>query len=237
MARRWTRRWTFAAIREHLTPARLRVPSWLLMDSPARPHSTPLPTAVRWAQSILESRLQPGDIVVDATAGNGHDTLFLARRVLPGGQVFAFDIQADAIRQTEIRLRDAEMDLTRVSLHVAGHETLAATLPPSVHGQVRACMFNLGYLPGGDKARITQVETTLAAIQQALDLLAEDGVLTVVVYPGHEGGMEEAGKVTAWLGSLSPDIWEIQKIAYLNFRPTTPFCMVARRRTATPPLA
>ena len=84
------------------------------MDSPTRPHSTPSLTAVRWAQVILDTRLQPGDVVVDATAGNGHDTLFLAKRVLPGGQVFAFDIQAEAIRQTEIRLREAQVEVNVV---------------------------------------------------------------------------------------------------------------------------
>lgn len=200
-----------------------------------RPPSTPLPTAVRWVHAILETRLSPGDLVVDATAGNGHDTLFLAQKVLPGGHVFAFDIQGDAIQQTEARLREAGVDMSRVTLHVAGHETLTAALPAEVHQQLRLCMFNLGYLPGGDKARITQVETTLSAIQQAMDLLAEDGLLTVVVYPGHEGGMQEAGRVTAMLEAASPDFWEVQRIGYLNFRPTTPFCLVARRRTAARP--
>ncbi|WP_082407842.1 class I SAM-dependent methyltransferase [Verrucomicrobium spinosum] len=205
------------------------------MANAQRPHSTPLPTAVRWVHAILEPRLLPGDLVVDATAGNGHDTLFLAQRVLPEGQVFAFDIQADAIQQTEIRLREAGVDMSRITLHVAGHETLSAALPTGVHQRLRLCMFNLGYLPGGDKARITQVETTLSAIQQAMDLLEEDGLLTVVVYPGHDGGMQEAGRVTAMLEAASPDTWEVQRIGYLNFRPTTPFCLVARRRTAARP--
>lgn len=206
------------------------------MSPSSRPHSTPLPTAVRWAQTVLEPRLQPGDMVVDATAGNGHDTLFLAQHVLPGGHVVAFDIQADAIRQTKARLEEASMDMAGVTLVNAGHETLTASLPAPCHGKLRACMFNLGYLPGGDKARITQVESTLSALQQALDQLAEDGVLTIVVYPGHEGGREEAAKVEQWLGALTPDVWETQKIAFMNFRPTTPYCMVARRRTVKAPL-
>jgi hypothetical protein len=201
----------------------------------ARSDSTPLPTAVRWVQQLLEPRLAPGDAVVDATAGNGHDTLFLARRVLPGGRVVAYDMQAMAVASTRRRLEEAEVDLSGVTLITAGHETLNETLPAELRGRLRACMFNLGYLPGGDKQRITQVDTTLSALEQATENLAEDGVLTVVVYPGHDGGREEAASVESWMASLSPDFWECQKMAFLNFRPTTPYGLAARRRTASPP--
>lgn len=91
-------------------------------------------------------------------------------------------------------------------------------------------MFNLGYLPGGDKSLITKVATTLSALQQALELLAEDGVLTAVIYPGHEGGRDEADAVERLLAALPSDQFEAQRVGYLNFRPTTPFCLAVRRR-------
>lgn len=205
------------------------------MPAPSRPHSTPLPTAVRWVQALVGPRLQPGDVVVDATAGNGHDTLFLAQRVLPGGQVIAFDIQPEAIRQTRLRLESAAIDLSTVTLFAAGHEHLDHLLPKTARHRLRLCMFNLGYLPGGDKARITQVETTLSALKQALTHLADDGVLTVVVYPGHEGGDREAVAVESMLASLPADTWEAQRMGFLNFRPTTPYAMVVRKRTPQAP--
>lgn len=173
--------------------------------------------------------------MVDATAGNGHDTLFLAQRVLPDGQVIAFDIQSEAIRQTRLRLESAAIDLRRVALFDAGHENLDRLLPEAARHRLRLCMFNLGYLPGGDKARITQVETTLSALKQALTHLADDGVLTVVVYPGHEGGDREAAAVEALLTALPADIWEAQRMGFLNFRPTTPYAMVVRKRTPQAP--
>lgn len=194
---------------------------------------TALPTAVQWSHVILESRLRAGDIVVDATAGNGHDTLFLAQRVLPGGRVFAFDVQADAIVRTQQRISEAEPsspDPAGVVLHHAGHERMAELLSPELRGRLRAVMFNLGYLPGGDKTLITRMETTLCALHQALDWLAEDGVLTVVVYPGHEGGQGEATAVEKWMAALPSDRFEAQKLGFLNFRPTTPFCLAVRRR-------
>lgn len=195
---------------------------------------TALPTAVQWSHVILAPRLQPGDCVVDATAGNGHDTLFLAERVLPGGRVFAFDVQEEAIARTRQRSADAEPTLPdpdNVVLHHAGHERMAELLPPELHGKLRAVMFNLGYLPGGDKTVITRVETTLSALHQGLDWLAEDGVMTVVVYPGHDGGRGEADAVEQWMAALPSGQFEAQRLSHVNFRQTTPFCLVVRRRS------
>lgn len=203
------------------------------MSADGRKPFTALPTAVQWSHQVVGLRLQPGDWVVDATAGNGHDTLFLAKRVLPEGRVFVFDVQAEAIAQTRARLENpdsAAPSLEGVSLHHAGHERLAELLPAEARGKLRVVMFNLGYLPGGDKSLITTVQTTLSALQQALDWLAADGVLTVVVYPGHEGGGNEADSVQEWMASLPSERFEAQRLGYVNFRPTTPFCLAVRKR-------
>ena len=204
--------------------------------SPAQPTNVALPTAVRWIHQILTGRLKQGDIVVDATAGNGHDTLFLARHVLPEGQVFAFDIQQSAIDSTAKRLQENGYVLSVENLIHSGHETLSEKLPADLRGKIQAITFNLGYLPGGDKNVITQTSSTLSAIQQSLEWLAEDGLLTVVAYPGHEGGRDESLVIEQWIAALPPDAFEAQKIGFLNFRPTTPFCMVVRKRTWQPTL-
>ncbi len=201
-----------------------------MSDAASKLRDEPLPTAVRWAQTVLQSRLHPGDIVVDATAGNGHDSLFLAQAVLPGGQLFIFDVQAEALRQARVRLSENEVPLDSVTFLHAGHETLDSALPETLRGKVRAIMFNLGYLPGGDKQLITQPATTMIALQAALEWLDTDGLLTVVAYPGHDGGREEALALEQWMAALPVDRFEAQKIAYLNFRPTTPFCLVVRKR-------
>ncbi len=192
-----------------------------------------LPTAVQWSHAILETRLRRGDVVVDGTAGNGHDTVFLAQHVLPGGQVFAFDVQEEAIARTREQVASLGLQATSaddIILHHAGHERMAELLPGALHGGLRAVMFNLGYLPGGDKSRITRTETTMHALQQALEWLAPDGVMTVVVYPGHEGGREEADMVERWTQLLPSAEFEAQRIGFVNFRPTTPFCLVVRKK-------
>jgi len=202
---------------------------------PARfPRSAPLPTAVRWAHFLLDARLRDGDVVVDATAGNGHDTLFLAQRVLPLGRIFSFDLQERAVLSTRSRMAAAPLpdhEADRVQVIHASHDTFASHLPAEYRGQVRAFMFNLGFLPGGDKGVITQAESTLGALRAASEWLAPDGLITVAVYPGHDGGWQEAEAVEAWMAALSSDIFETQKLGFLNFRKTTPYLMVLRKRT------
>jgi tRNA1(Val) A37 N6-methylase TrmN6 len=175
-----------------------------------------------------------GDWVVDATAGNGHDSIFLAERVLPGGRVFTFDLQAQAIEKTRENLAKQLLiqQLAEVTLFQAGHERMAELLPTEARGRLRAVMFNFGYLPGGDKKIITREETSLAAVRIALEWLAEDGVMTVVLYPGHDGGREEASAVACLIAALPSMEFEAQRVGYLNFRPTTPYCIAVRRRAA-----
>jgi hypothetical protein len=192
-----------------------------------------LPTAVRWSHALLASRLRPGDVVVDATMGNGHDTLFLARHVLPGGRVFAFDVQTEAVEQTRLKISNLQSQIpNEISLIHAGHETFPTHLPDELKGQVRAFMFNLGWLPGANtKGTTTKTETTLEALRLTVDWLGEGGMITVVCYPGHEGGDTEAQAVETWATELSPEAFEAQKLAFLNLSGAPPRCVVVRKRT------
>ena len=155
------------------------------------------------AHEAMAECLRPGDWAVDATAGNGHDALFLAQTVGPEGRVFAFDIQSAAATATRRRLAEAGV-AERVEVGVRGHEHLSAALPPTAQGRVRGVMFNLGYLPGGDKSLITRPETTLTALQAAAAVLEPGGRLTVVAYPGHAGGGEETAAVAHWAQEALP---------------------------------
>jgi len=163
---------------------------------------------VQQAHAVLAERLAPGDIAIDATVGNGHDTLFLAREVGESGTVYGFDIQEAAL-DTAYRRLQAEGLEGRVSLYHAGHEAMAVVLPESVWGRVAAVMFNLGYLPGGDKQRVTGIHTTLAALEQALSLLAPGGAISVLAYTGHSGGRQEADAVKGWAMSLPADHYQV----------------------------
>lgn len=155
------------------------------------------------AHEALAQTVRAGDRAVDATMGNGHDTLALARLVGPGGRVAAFDIQARALAQTRQRLDAAGLGAP-VTLFQSSHEHMRLTLPADWPGRVAAVTFNLGYLPGGDKRLVTRSESTIAALDQALQLLRADGLLSLMVYRGHAGSSSEVAAVRAWLEGLPP---------------------------------
>jgi precorrin-6B methylase 2 len=185
-----------------------------------------LPSAVRWAQLLLADRLNTGDIVLDATAGNGHDTLFLAGCVGPAGHVYAMDVQAPAVAETRRRLLESGISEDRFTLAQAGHETMLDLVRPEHHQQLSGIMFNLGYLPGSDKTVITRTETTLTAVNAAIHLLRPGGLLTIAVYPGHEGGAQELRALTEWATSLPPRAYEVQHLRPVNRSANPPECWV-----------
>ena len=138
------------------------------------------------AADYMKRTIREGDTVVDATMGNGKDTLFLCELVGESGHVYAFDVQKEAVERTRERVREAGF-AERTTLVLAGHETMAEHVPAGV----QAVMFNLGWLPGAEHAVTTQTETTLKAVSAALELIAPGGIVTVCVYPGHEEGTRE----------------------------------------------
>lgn len=192
--------------------------------------SAGLPSAVEWAHRVIRERVSPGSWVVDATVGNGHDTVFLAHLVGSDGEVRGYDIQEAAIESARARLRREGIDPSCFELLCVSHETLADTLPSHWQGRIRAFMFNLGYLPGGDKSVITETRSTLRAVQSALDWLAVGGVMTVVLYPGHPGGEAEADAVRQLGASLEAAKVEVQQLRPINRSAHPPECWVFLKR-------
>lgn len=171
--------------------------------------------ALTFSQQLLAKILRPGDTAVDATAGNGHDALFLARHVAPGGAVHCFDIQDEALARTGERLAAAGLaGLAR--LHALGHERMAEVLPEAAGGPVRAVVFNLGYRPGGDETCVTRPGTTLAALEAASRLVCPGGAIVAVCYTGHPGGADEATAVADWCAALPFTAWRAARYALVN---------------------
>ena len=162
------------------------------------------------AKRYWTEHLSSGDVAIDATCGNGHDTFFLS--TLPGITVFALDIQKEALGKTRNRV-SSEVTLLHMS-HALIHEIALPKAP-------RLIVYNLGYLPGGDKSITTQSETTLQSIQISLGLLAPGGALSITCYPGHEEGAREEKQVTEFLSTLSPLKWQICQHQFIN-RPSSP---------------
>ncbi|MCW1923065.1 methyltransferase domain-containing protein [Luteolibacter arcticus] len=175
------------------------------------------------AHREVASVLREGDVAIDATAGNGHDTVFLAGLVGPTGKVIAFDVQEQAIASTRERLA-AEGLLERVELVHASHAAMHAYAGPA---SVTAAMFNLGYLPGGDHELITRTEETLQGLEAAVGVLKPGGLLTIVCYPGHAGGDDESAAVVAWAEKHGAEVFRRED----TLKPA-PFLVVVRATEA-----
>lgn len=176
------------------------------------------------ARERISEVLRPGDLAVDATAGNGHDTLFLSQAVGGQGCVIAFDIQAKAILSTRSRLLSAGAD--NVKLLQASHAQLEELLPIEAQGNVVAVMFNLGYLPGSDHSVATSAATTLAGMDAAVRVLRAGGLMTVIAYRGHAGGEEEAAAIESWLDRLDPSRFTVERFDGVSGRRIAPVLFV-----------
>ena len=180
--------------------------------------------AVPLSHFLLRQRVRPGDLALDATCGNGFDTLLLAELVGEGGRVFGFDVQPRAIAATR-SLLEREGRLDNVQLFEASHETVAGFVPEGL----RAAVFNLGYLPGGDSLLVTDPLGTVSALGQAARLLAPQGIVTVSLYTGHEGGPQEAAAVEAWGASLDPRAFNVWCSRQLNRPAVAPYLVLVER--------
>ncbi|XP_010669993.2 uncharacterized protein LOC104887102 [Beta vulgaris subsp. vulgaris] len=180
--------------------------------------------ATEVAHLVWELVVQKGDTVVDATCGNGNDTLALSKLViddLAEGCIYALDAQEDAIKNTS-SLLDLSLDPNQrksVKIFQICHSRMEEVLPKN--RSVRLVAFNLGYLPGGDKRIITSSASTLLALEAAKDLLLPGGLISVVAYVGHPGGREEYEIVRAFASGLPVERWVCSHIQMLN-KPLAP---------------
>jgi predicted methyltransferase len=177
---------------------------------------------------LLQNAVGAGEIAVDATVGNGHDTRFLCQLVGATGQVFGFDIQQCAIANTQQWFEEHPEILSPTLYHV-GHEHMHECLPQAIRGQIKAFIFNLGYLPGGDKQLITRADTTLSALETALEWLCPAGILVIVVYRGHDGGDAESQALLQWTSQIPTNVAETLRMERQNLSAAAPYILLVRK--------
>ncbi|MCB1118602.1 MAG: methyltransferase domain-containing protein [Chlamydiia bacterium] len=164
-----------------------------------------------FAHMLWRQHLEPGDVAIDATCGNGHDTLALAKRILPSGKLYALDIQKSALAAAKKLVEETLGKQDNIVYLLQDHETL-----PGEEEGVKLIVYNLGYLPGGDHSRTTQTPTTLRSIQNGLPLLAPGGALSITCYPGHPEGAREEAALLSFASTLPPTHYNICHHRFIN---------------------
>ncbi|MCK0471256.1 class I SAM-dependent methyltransferase [Halalkalibacter sp. APA_J-10(15)] len=181
-----------------------------------------------FARTLLENTLEKGDIAIDCTVGNGHDTVFLAQLVEASGHVYGFDIQEEAINKTKQRLRKEHLD--QVTLFHCGHEQIVTKLPTDHLCKVKAAIFNLGYLPGGDKSIVTQGTTTIKAIKDLLQKMPQGGTIVLVIYHGHPEGKKEKETVESYVTQINQKTAHVLKYQFMNQVNNPPYVIGIEKR-------
>ena len=159
---------------------------------------------------FLRRQVAPGAFCIDATAGKGRDTALLCRLTGEQGRVLAFDIQADAVRQTRALLAEQGLHAEVIQDSPANMARYASP------GTVDCIVFNFGRLPGGDPKIFTTAETSLPAIDAGLALLRPGGVMALALYYGKENGYGERDAVLAHLRALDDRAYTVLACDWLN---------------------
>lgn len=170
-----------------------------------------------FAHEVWKKHLKQGDRAIDATCGNGHDTLVLSKLNL--SHLYVFDIQERALIETQKRLGFKK----NISYHLECHSTFPKTTSP-----IHLIVYNLGYLPGGDKSLTTQTETTLKSIEKGVDLLSPGGLISLILYPGHPEGKREEKAVLGYAADFSPKKFQVSHHKTLN-RSSAPSLLLIKK--------
>jgi ribosomal protein L11 methylase PrmA len=183
------------------------------------------------AHSYWDQLLLSHDTVIDATCGNGHDTLKLSQLVKEG-MLYAFDIQESAIDSTKNLLKaNLKPDAWH---HVHLEQRSHATFPAEILNQtVKLIVYNLGYLPGGDKSITTLTSSTLQSIENGLKLIIPGGALCITCYPGHPEGAVEQDALMSLVKNLDPKSWNCCLHTFVN-RNASPRLLLIQRAESSP---
>jgi hypothetical protein len=155
------------------------------------------------AHDIIKRYLKRFDVAVDATLGNGYDTDFLSNNFK---KVFSFDIQSSAVENYRVKNKD------NVILENRSHENLKEF----INCEVDCIMYNLGFLPGGDKSITTTVSSTISSIKEALTLLSAGGIISIAVYNGHEEGKREETAILDFVKNLPKKQFAVLLHSFIN---------------------
>ena len=188
---------------------------------------TPDLTAVKFVQDFLAARLAQPRLCIDATCGNGGDTAFLCGITAPEGKVIGFDVQEAAIASTRKHLEQLGVPASRYELHCQSHADLLQIVQP---GTADAVMFNFGWLPGADHAVFSTAQSSIPALQAALEAVRPGGVVSAILYSGQVIGTDEKQTVLEYLRALPLKSFTVLVCDFANWAETAPLpCIILKK--------
>lgn len=199
------------------------------MKTPLNPPSYLHKPHIRFVQDLWFSKLGNINGVIDATLGNGHDSLFLIDQIInKNGWLIGLDIQSQALQAADELIKNQKLESKNIDyaffqLCHSKIDTLNLKSAPDL------IVYNLGYLPKGDKNITTLKETTIESLEKAIHLLASFGMITITLYPGHDEGYHEAKLIETWVENLSMQLFSVLKLNWIK-NPTAPFVIVIQKR-------
>lgn len=187
-----------------------------------------LPSCIEWAHIITAKAIKQGPpLTIDATCGNGFDTIHLLKNCSPAGSVWAIDIQERSFMTSAENLKDIDFSAKLINC-LGCHSRISSFIPSEYHGEISAAMFNLGYLPGSDRKVITKKDTTIKAITGSMEIIRTGGIITVMCYKGHDESEYEA--VLEWAKNIDQKKFQILHYNFPNQKNKAPslFCIEKR---------
>ena len=185
-------------------------------------------TTTELAMHTASAYIPDNAVLIDATCGNGHDTLRLALHA--PSVLYAFDMQQKAVDNTRSLLISEgfkkELDNGTIKLICSSHEFMSSY----VTEKADLIMFNLGYLPGGDKTITTNVGSTITAVKDALDLIAVNGLVCIAMYSGHDEGKSEKEALLTFARHLDPSVYHSAYVSMINQKNSPPELLLITRK-------
>ena len=176
-------------------------------------------SALDIVHKFLSNHLKPGDFCIDATAGNGYDTVFLCNIVGESGKILAMDIQQSAVDSTLKNLE--ENGFSNIAKVVCdSHSNIDRYAEPE---SADCIVFNFGWLPGGSHDVFTRAETSIPAIEKSIDILKPGGVLSLCLYYGKNNGYSERDAILEYVSNLDSRYFAVMKCDFLNRKNDPPF--------------
>lgn len=169
------------------------------------------------AHYIIENFVIDKNVAIDETLGNGGDCDFLSENFK---KVYAFDIQSKAIDEYKKRCKG------NVTLICDSH----SNIEEYIKEEVDVAIYNLGFLPGGDKSITTKAESTLKSIESTLKILKSGGFAIIAVYVGHNEGLHESEELLKYASSLSKDKFGVMIHKVINRSDKAPYLLVIEKK-------